>query len=395
MDNSTNPDAPATPAHPDVSLVRGGPFYRTQLATRLIKPDQWNVGRRITFAIAVGWIPLLLTTILSHRGVFLKFLADYSMNSRMLIAVPVLLLGQQLMESRFRAILQHIYEAHLLRDADLGRMDEILARLIRWRDSVIPELMILLLLAVHTITSYKSVVADVPWLAYRSGADLHLTLAGWYAVLVSATIFQFLLGFSLWKWLLWTIFAFRLSRLNLRLVPSHPDENGGLGFLALSAQAFAPIAFAATIVIGATFRHDILRKGAHLMDFKLPAVVLLAVIFLVALGPLFFFVPRLAALRRRGILQYAIVGNMQSTAFHEKWVTHGAENEVEVIAAPEISTLCDYNSVYHNVVALKPFPIDQNALIGLAIAVVIPAIPTIVAEIPLAVVLKQLLGALK
>jgi hypothetical protein len=47
------------------------------------------------------------------------------------------------------------------------------------------------------------------------------------------------------------------------------------------------------------------------------------------------------------------------------------------------------------VVALKPFPIDQNALIGLAIAVVIPAIPTIVAEIPLAVVLKQLLGALK
>jgi hypothetical protein len=274
-------------------------------------------------------------------------------------------------------------------------MDGILASLVRWRDSAIPELLILLLLAVHTVASYRSVVSETLWLAYQDGTQLHLTLAGWYAVIVSATIFQFLLGFSLWKWLLWTIFAFRLSRLQLRLVPSHPDENGGLGFLALSPQAFGSIAFAAPIVIGATFRYDILHNGAHLIDFRLPGAVLVIIIFILALGPLTFFVPRLAALRRNGILEYALVGTMQSTAFHDKWVLHRVEHEDEVMAAPEISTLCDYNSAFKNVEALKPFPIDKGTLIGLTISVVLPALPTVIAEIPLTEVLKQLLGALK
>ena len=119
-------------------------------------------------------------------------------------------------------------------------------------------------------------------------------------------MFQFLLGLGLWEWLLWTWFAFKLSRQNLRLVPTHPDEHGGLGFLGLTAAAFAPVAFAATAVIGATWRDDILHHGARLMDFKLEAIVLLMVIVLVALGPLLFFVPRLASLRRQGILEYRI-----------------------------------------------------------------------------------------
>ena len=46
-----------------------------------------------------------------------------------------------------------------------------------------------------------------------------------------------------------------------------------------------------------------LYRGAHLLDFRLPAIVLIAIIALVALGPLLFFVPRLAALRRKGILE--------------------------------------------------------------------------------------------
>jgi hypothetical protein len=64
-------------------------------------------------------------------------------------------------------------------------------------------------------------------------------------VLVSAPIFQFLLGLSLWKWLLWVIFTFKLSQRNLKLIPTHPDKHGGLGFLSITPPAFAPITFAA------------------------------------------------------------------------------------------------------------------------------------------------------
>jgi hypothetical protein len=44
------------------------------------------------------------------------------------------------------------------------------------------------------------------------------------------------------------------------------------------------------------WRQDIVHHGARLMDFKLQAIVLV-VLAAVALGPLVFFVPCLAALR--------------------------------------------------------------------------------------------------
>jgi hypothetical protein len=393
VNQSKNDSAPA--ARAEVSLIRGGPFYRLQESTRLIQPDEWNVGRRITFTIAVAWVPLVLMKLLFDRGSLMPFLRDYGMNVRVFIAVPVLIAAQPLMESIFRKMVNHIYAARLLDDEDLPRMDELLARLVRLRDSWLPEVIILLLVAVRTMFIYKTQLPQYPWMTYGTGNDLHLTLTGWYALLVSAPILQFLVGLTLWKWLLWTVFAFRFSKLNLRIVASHPDGNGGLGFLGMTPLAFTPLAFATTIVIGATFRHQILHEGARLNHFLLPGIVLVVIFLLMALGPLVFFVPRLAAVRRKGMLDYAILGQIQSTDFQEKWILAGVGHDAEFMGAPEISTLCDYGQAYERIEDMKPFPFDKGALIGLALAVVIPAMPTVIAEIPLVVILKQLVGALR
>jgi hypothetical protein len=52
---ATGTDSSSAPG--EVSLVRGGPFYRVQHALGLIRPNEWNLGRRITFLIAIGWLP--------------------------------------------------------------------------------------------------------------------------------------------------------------------------------------------------------------------------------------------------------------------------------------------------------------------------------------------------
>jgi hypothetical protein len=211
---------------------------------------------------------------------------------------------------------------------------------------------------------------------------------------VSTSIFQFALGLRLWTWLLWTFFAFKLSRTNLRLVPTHPDEHGGLGFLGLTSAAFAPIAFSATAVIGATWRQEILYHGAHLMNFKFPAIALVVVFALIALGPLAFFVPRLANLRRKGILEYGILGQLHSADFHEKWILHRTGREAEFLEAPDSSSLADYATAYERIEQLNSFPADKGALYALAAAVLIPALPTILAEVPIVVLLSDLLKAL-
>ena len=48
-----------------VSLIRGGAFYRFQEAVHLIRPNQWNMGRRIVVAVLVGWVPLVALTAIS------------------------------------------------------------------------------------------------------------------------------------------------------------------------------------------------------------------------------------------------------------------------------------------------------------------------------------------
>jgi hypothetical protein len=377
----------------DLSFIRGGPFYRAQQALRLIHPSQWNLSRRIIVLIAVTWLPLLvLTAILKPTGL-VSLIREYRIYARLLIAVPVLLIGESFMDSRFRLVIGHIRQVGLLHSSDLAHMDGVIATLIRLRDAFLPELIVLVLLVVHTALSYRGLVDASPWLGQGVGANLHLTVAGWYAVAVSAPIFQFLLGLGLWRWLLWTYFAFQLSRQNLRLVATHPDGHGGLGFLGLTVAAFAPIAFAATAVIGATWRNEILRGGARLADFKLQAIVLAVIIGLVALGPLVFFVPRLAALRRRGILEYGILGQLHSVEFDEKWIHHRAGHEAEFLQAPENSALADFGRSYETIQDLRPFPADRGALYALAASVVIPVLPPILAQVPLAVVLKDLLEA--
>lgn len=377
------------------TLFRGGPFYRAQLAARLIKEGEWNHVRRVVVAVAVSWVPLVLLTAFFNPSGLVSLLTSYRVYSRLLIAVPVLLIGQTIMESRFQMVVQTIIDAHLLGDEDLKRMQAIIATLLRLRDSFVPEAIVIVLVVAHTVIGMRAEVDVTPWLTYGVPPDIHLTEAGWYAVVISSVIFQFLMGLSLWKWLLWTIFAFRLSQLDLKLVPSHPDGNGGLGFLGLTPVAFMPISFAAVTAVGASWRHDILAHGAKLMSFKLDAIVLVIIVAVVALGPLGFFVPRLAKLRYQGIIDYGVLGQIQSTEFHEKWVHRRVGHEGEFLAAPESSSLADFGTASAKVTQLRPFPADRGALIGLAISVAVPLLPVILAVIPFIVVIQDLLKAMR
>ena len=380
----------------EVSLVRGGPFYRAQEALRLVHPDRWNLGRRVIFAIAIGWLPLVLITLLFNPRAFLGLLTDYTVNARMLFGVPVLLAGQPVMETAFRAIVRAVRDAGLLTPSDTDSLDKTLVRLIRLRDSVIPEL-------IFVVIAYSKVAETVqtqliyvrPWGMAVSGAGPHLTTAGWYYVLVSQLLYQLLILISLWKWLLWCIFLYRLSKMDLQLVATHPDQRGGIGFLGLSPAAITPTFLVISAVIGATWRSLIFREHVHWLSFKIEAIVLFGVVLIVTLGPLLLFVPRLTRLRRLGIFEYGALGQFESMQFHKRWIQHRAGREEEFPASPEASTLTDYGSSYQNIEHLQPFPFDQGAFFALILAVALPLLPVVLAEVPFVTVLKALLEAVR
>ena len=159
----------------EISLVRGGPFYRAQEAARLIEQDRWNLGRRLTFAIAVGWLPLVLITLLFNPRAVFGLISDYPINARMLIGVPVLLAGQLVMESTFRTVLRHIHDAGLLTPPDTDRLDQALVRILRLRDSVVPELVIVVAAYVHVFQVVQTHLQLArPWALVGAGAGAAL-----------------------------------------------------------------------------------------------------------------------------------------------------------------------------------------------------------------------------
>jgi hypothetical protein len=85
---------PDKSAPTEISLVRGGPFFRLQTAIGLIRTNQWNLGRRDDFLLAVGWLPLFVITAFLNPEGLLSLIREYRLHARMLLAVPALLVGE-------------------------------------------------------------------------------------------------------------------------------------------------------------------------------------------------------------------------------------------------------------------------------------------------------------
>jgi len=375
----------------ELSLFRGGLFYRLQVLLRLIRGPKWNLPPRVLWIVAVSWLPLTIITALTRREQLSTLLRDYVVYSRTVIAAPVLLIGQVVTESRFSVLVTHVREAHLLGKEDRRRLDALIGRLKRLRDSVLPELTMLALIVAELVIMGRSRAFNgSAWAFSKSGDALSVTAAGWYYLLVSVPIYQFLVLLALWKWLVWCYLLYRLSRMDLQLVPTHPDEHCGLGFLGLAPAAFIPIAIALSAAIGGTWRYEILYAGATLASLTLPAIILLVLICMFELGPLCFFVPRLTLLRKNALLEYGVLAQFYATNFHEKWILKRTSLEVE---APNVTMLADLARNYGNIMRIRPFPIDKETLIGLAAAVLLPLLPVVLAEHPLSVIIKGLIQA--
>src|SRR6266705_2184368 len=84
-------------------------------------------------------------------------------------------------------------------------------------------------------------LATATWYATPTAEGSKLSLAGiWYGYL-SLPLFQFLLLRWYFRLFIWTRFLWQVSRIELSLVPTHPDRVGGLGFLTRTVYAFTPL----------------------------------------------------------------------------------------------------------------------------------------------------------
>ena len=130
----------------------------------------------------------------------IPFFYDIAAHTRFLFAVPVLVLADIPIGVRLRAIMRHFAEAHLVRDKGLRKFEEIILDSLRFRDSHVGEIMVVLVTYLATYNALSGASSQSgTWFRPETGQGL--TLVGYWYALVALPIFQFccFAGFTGWR----------------------------------------------------------------------------------------------------------------------------------------------------------------------------------------------------
>ncbi|MGH7795173.1 MAG: hypothetical protein ACREQ2_09770 [Candidatus Binatia bacterium] len=385
----------------DFSLVLGGPLFQLLRRSGLADNALELLRRRITVLSLVTWLPLLGLAALEGQAwggrASVPFLLDVEVHVRFLFSMPLLIVAELVVHQRLRFVVQQFLERNLISESALPRFNTAIASAFRLRNSILAEVLLIALVylvSVPLIWRHYTALATATWYAAPSGDGLQLLLAGKWYVYVSLPLFQFLL----WRWyfrlFIWIRFLWQVSRLDLSLIPTHPDRVGGLGFLANTVYAFIPLAVAHGALLAGLIANRIFYLAAALPEFKIEITVVAVFLLCVVLGPLLVFAPQLAQAKRTGNREYGALAARYVREFDAKWLRHGTSAGEALIGSADIQSLADLANSFEVVRTMQLAPITRDAVIRLVVATLVPVAPLALTMMPLEELLKKLLGIL-
>jgi hypothetical protein len=341
----------------------------------------------------IGWAPLValavFQSLVSGEPGATTFFSDFAVTARSLIAAPLFVLAEWLSLPRLTGIASHFRTAGLVSSADDARFDAAWNSTLRLRDSMAADV-VLIALAYATVAALMSAVplSLYPQWHLAPSRDAY-SPAGWWHVLVSLPILLVLLLTWLWRLVLWGRFLFRMSRLDLRLVPAHPDRTAGLRFAGYSVQAFSLVALALGAVVAGATANRILTTGAQPESFWMTPVALVAVLIAIFEGPLLVFCSHLLRAWRRGTLQYSALAGSLGRQFEKKWLRPGAVVDEDVLGVPDFSATTDLYQVTSNVYEVRLVPLSVASLGILVGMALIPFLVLALMLIPIDVIVDD------
>ena len=386
---------------PDFSLVLGGPLFQLLRRTHLADDALMLVRQRIVVISLLAWLPLLLLSALEGNlwggGTSVPFLFDIEVHVRFLVALPLLVLAELVVHRRMRPLLQQFVERNLVPESAMPRFEAAVVSAFRLRNSVLAEvLLISIVYGVGVLFIWRHYVAldTATWYATGSAGGSQLSLAGMWFGYISLPIFQFLLCRWYFRLFIWARFLWQVSRIELSLLPTHPDRLGGLSFISGQIYAFTVLAVAHGALLAGNLANRIFFLGAELLQFKVEIAVLVVFMMCVVLGPLLFFTPQLAQAKRKGSRDYGVLAERYAREFDAKWLRGGAPANEPLLGSSDIQSLADLGNSFQVVREMRIVPIKRDDLLRLVGATLAPIVPLALTMMSLEELLKKLFGVL-
>jgi hypothetical protein len=388
----------------DFSLVQGGPLFQLMVRCRLATPDFGLLARRMVFISLFAWLPLLLLSLLTGRawgGDGLSFLYDIETHARFLLALPLLVFAERLVHQRLRLTVGQFLERNIIAEEVLPRFKDVIASAMKLRNSVLIELTIFLLLFVGGHYAWSSIsgtetleATTRTWYASATSSGVRLSAAGYWLYYVGVPLFQFLQIRWYFRLFIWARLLWQISRLELKLVPTHPDGAASLGFLGESGATFAPVLMAHGTVLSGLMANKIFYSGARFVDFKLEIIGWVLFLLLMMLGPLHAFWPCLRQARRSGLREYGMLASRYVGEFDRKWVRGGAAADEALIGSGDIQSLADLGNSFQVIRNISSFPYGRRAVTQLVLSILTPISPLVLTMIPLEELIDKVVGTI-
>ena len=383
----------------------GGPAYRLMKRIGVIKGAGPCVFRRSVLFIWIAWLPLLiLTTLEGHafgptpRSGFLLDLTTYA---RFFLGVPLIFAAEAVVGPQMRSAGLRFLHAGIVRPESEADFTAAVNRVRRLREAYLPEVVFLIValcapwfLSLERLTG----LGATSWRTSVVEGRVHLSMAGMWYNFVSVPLVQFFVLRWLWRLIVWTLFLWKVSRLDLNLLATHADGAGGLGFLGTAHVSMAIFPFAIGCVLAAEVAFRIKFEGLSLYDLQSMIPLLIAYLALVeclTFGPLMIFISPLARVRLEALRTYGILVQRHNQLFHEKWIQGGRSADESPLGSPDMSSLIDLGSSFAVIKDMNVVPVRASQLIRVAIITCLPVLPLLFLSLPFMDVVKLLASVVR
>ena len=362
----------------------------------LAPDDGLGAGRRALGLALLTWLPIAVWALATGRlgspdDSGESLLRHYGVHARCLLVIPLLVLAEPMLHRAARAIAARLAASAATHEARTA-FDAAGRAVVRLRDATLPWVLLLGAAISWSLADDPQAHGDaMAWSLDGNGA---LGFGGaWFAYVVRPVFLALLLAWA-WRILLLTLWLGRVARIDLELVPTHPDRAGGLGVIEKLPGAFALVTMALSATLASRWAHEILHHGASIASYRHAVIVFAVVWALLLLLPLLAFAPALSRTRKQALQAYSALVGRQGALVHRRWIEGGAVADNPLLDAPEIGPVADAAAMYEAVVKMRRVPIGKVSVIGILLPLALPLLVVAALQVPLKDLLLKLAKAL-
>jgi hypothetical protein len=359
----------------------GGPLHVLGTKLGLVKGETSTTRLGLLLGFLMWGIMIALSLTDGTTSQFFS-LSVIGVHVRLLIVIPMFFICETLVVPRMSAFVSLAIQSGLITKSSLPALNMELSRVSKWKNAWLPELIFLLIAAMLPL-------AEASFQPYGTSASFasekvaELSMANQWYLVVSLTLFRFLMLRWLWHLGLWCFVLWRISRLELDLLSTHPDGSAGLGYLEVVQSHFTPLIFALSALQAAMLTEEI---SAHRMEFGAiypPIMLVLIVDGVLFLGPLFIFSSKLWACKVKALSEYMEFSAQYVKDFDSKWLHNKTPAKEPLLGTPDLQSLADLNNSISVVRNMRWVPMSMPLLVTLLSAALVPMLPLLLLQYPI------------